>query len=75
MYLATHRHFKNRNNKFDIAINTFPKTAKTSETVHNVYKTGFHKSEDSMGCITYSLVIYCFRIMIYYYKKEIGDCQ
>lgn len=72
MYLATHRHLKNRNNKFDIAINTFPKTAKT---VSNVYKTGFHKREDFMGVVTYSLVIYCFRIMIYYYKKEIGCCK
>lgn len=72
MYLATKRHYKNRNNKFDIAIETFPKTAKT---VSNVYKTGFHKRENSMGFITYSLVIYCFRIMIYYYKKEMGSCK
>jgi len=72
MYLATNRHLKNRNNKFDIAINIFPKTAKT---ISNVFKTGFHKWEDSMGMVTYSLVIYRFRIMIYYYKKEIGCCQ
>lgn len=70
-YLATKRHFKNSKNKFDIAINIFNKCAKK---VSPVYKTGFHKWTDSMGCTTYSLVLYCFRIMIYKYGENYGDC-
>lgn len=70
-YLATKRHFKNSKNKFDIAINIFNKSSKD---LSPVYKTGFHKWTDSMNCTTYSLVIYCFRIMIYKYGDCYGEC-
>lgn len=57
-----------QNNKYYLAVNTFPNTAKT---ISNVYKTGFRKWEsDDMK--NFSLVIWRFRIIFGLKKILIG---
>ena len=51
------------NNRYYLAFNKFPKTAKNISTRGNVYITGFRKwISDDMT--TYSLVLGTFRIML-----------
>lgn len=71
MYWATHRHSKNRNKKYDIAIETFKEEAKLESVA---YFTGFHKWNHN-DVVIYALVIYRLRFMIYKYDDNFaGDC-
>lgn len=71
-YFDTQRHFKDMHKRYDIAIEYF---RKASKTISKVYHTGYHKWTNSMGCTTYSLVLGCFRIMLYKYDRFKGcDC-
>lgn len=71
-YFATQRHFKDMHKRYDIAIEYFRKSCKN---ISVVYHTGYHKWTNTMGCTTYSLVLGCFRIMLYKYDRFEGcDC-
>lgn len=58
MYKSIHT----KDYKLGIAIEIFRKGCKT---LSNVYKTGFHKWTDTMGTISYSIVIHRFRIIFW----------
>lgn len=62
-----------QNEKYYLAINKFPKTAKITPTKSNAYITGLRKWE-SDDMTTYALVVGTFRIM-FGIKKEMADCQ
>ena len=59
-----------QNNKYYLALNTFPKTAKS---VSGVYNTGI-RIWDSFDMKTYSIVLYRFRIMFGIKHLNNGEC-
>jgi len=59
-----------QNKKYYLAINKFPKTAKT---VSPVYLTGI-RNWDADDMKTYSIVLGTFRIM-FGIKKDVGKCM
>lgn len=60
-----------QNKKYYLAINKFPKTAKT---VSKVYLTGI-RNWDADDMKTYSIVLGTFRIMFGIKKDDVGTCM
>jgi hypothetical protein len=59
--------------RLEIAIETFPKTAKKILVKKTVYHTGIYKTTDEInGFDTYFFVIYRLRLLIYVNHKKHG---
>lgn len=59
--------------RFEIAIETFPKTAKKIKLKRTVYHTGIYKTTDEInGFDTYFFVVYRLRLLIYVNHKKHG---
>jgi hypothetical protein len=59
--------------KFEIAIETFPKTAKKLLVKKTVYHTGIYKTTDEInGFDTYFFVVYRFRLLVYVTHEKHG---
>jgi hypothetical protein len=59
------------NKRYEIAFNTFPKSAKKIELRKPVYNTGIYKTTDEINQFdTYFFVLYRFRIMLYVAHKH-----